>query len=217
MKKLEKVVAVIPAFNEEATIEKILKETRKYVDEQILIDDCSSDNTHKIAEKYALVFRNKNNLGYDASLNKGFELAKRNGASIIITLDADGQHNSDEIPNFVNPIKNNAADIVVGIRPFTNRFMEKIFRKYGLKKFGVDDPLCGMKAYNIKVYENAGFFDNMKSIGTQLTFLSSLKGYRVLSIPINYNKRKDTPRFGNQIKGNIKLFYAYLRLKKYFR
>lgn len=215
MKNLEKVIAVIPAFNEGQTIGKVLEETKKYVDEIILVDDCSYDNTSKISKNYAMVLRNNSNLGYDATLNRGFEYAKQRGAGIIITLDADGQHESNEIPNFINPIKNNEADVVVGIRPFTNRFMEKIYRKYG-KKFEITDPLCGMKAYNIEVYEKAGFFDNIKSIGTQLTFLSALNGYKILNIPINYNKRKDTPRFGNQIKGNLKLFSAYLRLKKQF-
>ncbi len=217
MSKLNKVIAVIPAFNEEKTIGKVLKRVKKFVDEIILIDDSSHDKTGEIAKKYAFVIRNKENRGYSKSLNSGFKFAQKRKAGIIVTLDADGQHLPEEIPLFTDPIRKGEADVVVGVRPYAARFMEKVFGFYAKKKIGIQDPLCGFKAYSSKVYKRVGFFDNIDSVGTQLMFLAAKKGYKLKELPISLKRRKDKPRFGNQIKGNLKLFKAYLGLKKYLK
>jgi len=209
-----KIIAVIPALNEEATIGNVLKNVKKYVDGIIVVDDGSSDNTYNISKKYAVVLRHKKNQGYDKSLNDGFKLAKRKNAKIIITMDADGQHLASDIPKFIKSIIGKKADIAVGKRPYKSRFMEHVFGNYG-KKIGISDPLCGMKAYDSEIYKKIGFFDNIGSIGTQSLFLASKKGYKLKEIPIKLRKRKDTPRFGRKIKANLKLFFAYLRLRRY--
>jgi glycosyltransferase involved in cell wall biosynthesis len=211
-----KIVAVIPALNEENTIESVLKKTKNYVDEIIVVDDCSKDKTPKIAEKYASVIKHSKNEGYDKSIDNGFKLAKERKADIIITLDADGQHLPEDIPRLIEPIKNKKADIVTGKRPYNARFMEQLFANFG-KKIGIDDPLCGMKAYNIKVYDEIGFFDNITSIGTQLIFTALKKGYKIKNIKIKLNKRKDIPRFGRKLRANFKLLKALLKLKRYLR
>ena len=71
------IIAVIPALNEEKTIENVLINTKKYVDKIILVDDGSTDNTAKISEQYANVIRHSKNQGYGKSINDGFELAKK--------------------------------------------------------------------------------------------------------------------------------------------
>lgn len=207
-----KTIAIIPALNEENTLEKVLKKTKKYVDEIILVDDGSTDNTSIIAKKYAIVIRHKKNKGYDKSINDGFKLAKRKKADIVITLDADGQHFPEDISKIIKLIKIEEADVVTGIRPYLARLMEQIFANFG-KKRGISDPLCGMKAYHIDVYKNIGFFDNITSIGTQLIFEAQKKGYRIKELPIKLKKRKDTSRFGNRVKANYKLLRAFIRLK----
>jgi len=217
MSKLEKVIAIIPALNEEKTIEGVLQRVKRYVDEIVLIDDGSRDKTSEIASKYAIVSKNPQNLGYDKSLANGFEIARKRGATIVVTLDADGQHLPEEIPLFTNQILNGEAEVVVGKRPYKARFMEEIFGNYAKRKIGIGDPLCGFKSYNIGVYDKIGFFDNIQSIGTQLLFTASKLGYKIKEIPISLNERKGTTRFGRQIRGNIKLFKAYKRLIKYLK
>ena len=211
-----KVIAVMPALNEENTIELVLKKTKKYVDEIIVVDDCSTDRTPKISDKYAVIIKHKENKGYDKTIDDGFKLAKKRKADIIITLDADGQHFPEDIPKLINPIKKKEADIVTGKRPYNARLMEEIFAKFGKKK-GISDPLCGMKAYNIKVYNDLGCFDNFTSIGTQLIFTALKKDYKIKEVLIKLRKRKDTPRFGRKLKANFKLLKALLRLKRYLR
>jgi len=209
-----KCIAVIPALNEEETIGKVLKDLRSYVDEIIVVNDGSTDNTQLISEKYAVVIKHSKNKGYDTSINDGFRMANHRKADIIVTLDADGQHFADDIPRLIEPILKNKADIVVGIRPYRARLMEYVFAWYGKKK-GISDPLCGMKAYKTEVYNDIGFFDNIQSIGTQLVFSAQKKGYRINEIPIRLRKRRDVPRFGRVIKANMKMFFALLRLVKF--
>ena len=212
--KKTKVIAVIPALNEENTLAIVLQSITNHVNDIIVVDDGSVDDTAKIAAKYAYIVKHQKNCGYDHSINDGFKAAKERGAEIIITLDADGQHLAADIPLLVNPIIAGEADVVIGRRPYQARFMESVFARYG-KKYGINDPLCGMKAYSIKVYNDIGFFDTITSIGTQLAFMAYKKGYRIKEVSINLRKRKDTPRFGRKLKANYKLFKAYLRLTKY--
>lgn len=204
---------IIPALNEERTLERVLLGIIKYVPNIIVIDDNSSDLTGMIAKKYAYVIKHEQNCGYDQSLNDGFQLAKEKEANVIITMDADGQHLEEDLPKMIDPILSGEAEVVVGKRPYPARFMETVFARYG-RQYGINDPLCGFKAYSIKIYEEIGFFDTITSIGTQLALTASKKGYKVIEIPIQLNKREDVPRFGRKLKANLKLFLAYLRVRK---
>lgn len=109
------IIALLPAYNEEISIGSMVIKTKRHVNEVIVIDDGSTDNTAKIAEiAGANVIRHESNMGKGAALKTGFESAK--GADIIITIDADGQHSPAEIPKLVTPIINGKADIVNGSR-----------------------------------------------------------------------------------------------------
>ncbi len=212
--KKPKVIAIIPARNEERTIGRVLAETKRFVDEIIVIDDASRDQTRGVSSKYAMVLSNTKNLGYDKSIGKGVEEALRKGADIIVTLDADGQHFPSDIFRLIQPILSGKAKVACGQRPYPARFMEKVFSSYGIKK-GINDPLCGMKAYAAPLIRSIGFFDTISSVGTQLCFAAAKRNFGIANIPIQLQKRADTPRFGRKIKANLKLFFAYLRLKKY--
>lgn len=214
----EKIIAVIPAFNEEETIGTVLKDIKKYVDEIIVVDDASSDKTSEIGKKHsAIVIRHRENQGYDGAINTGFKEAANRKASIIFTFDADGQHAARDIPKIIAPIKNGEADVVVGIRPYNQRISEKIFSKYARKKIGITDPLCGIKAYSEETYINVGHFDSLNSIGTELMFNCHKHGYRIKEVEIQMNKRKGKTRFGNVFRSNLKIFAALFRIYLKFR
>ena len=98
MSSASRVIAVIPAFNEAKTIAAVVQGLRAHVAEVIVVDDHSSDATGDEARRAgAIVLRNNANLGYDGSLNAGFAEAARRGADIILTFDADGEHDATEI------------------------------------------------------------------------------------------------------------------------
>ena len=110
MKK--KIFAIIPAYNEEKHINKVVKQTKKYVDNVIVVDDGSKDKTKAAASKAkAIVLRHLVNLGKGASLKTGCDYAVKNNADIMIVIDADAQHDPDEIPKFLETIKN--CDVVL--------------------------------------------------------------------------------------------------------
>lgn len=213
-----KIIAVIPAFNEEKTIGEVVKELKKLVDEIIVVDDASVDRTGEIAKaNSAIVLRHDENQGYDKTINDGFiEAAKRN-AFIIFTFDADGQHAPDDAPKILAPIKNGEADVVVGIRPYKQRISEKIFSRYAKRKIGVSDPLCGVKAYSAKAYDVVGYFDKMNSIGTELMFNCYKNNFRIKEVTIRMNKREGKPRFGSILKGNLRIISALVKIYIKFR
>ncbi|MFP4001974.1 MAG: glycosyltransferase family 2 protein [Thermoplasmata archaeon] len=115
------ITAVIPAYDEEERIEKVLKETSQYVDEIIVVDDNSTDDTVEIAEEYGKVIKKDSNQGYIDSIKRGFEAAQ---GDIIVTLDADGEHDPSFIPSIVEPIEKDKADLVFGKREKIPRFSE---------------------------------------------------------------------------------------------
>ena len=112
-----KVVAAIPCFNTERLIADVVSGAKKYADQVIVIDDGSHDGTAGAARAAgALVISHGTNKGYGESIKSCFEAAKANAADILVTLDGDGQHNSDDIPKLVTPILNKEADLVIGSR-----------------------------------------------------------------------------------------------------
>ena len=93
------VVVGIPAFNEEHTISRIVLEAQKFSDKVVVCDDGSTDYTAKIAEGLgADVIRHERNDGYGASIKSLFLRAHELNADVFVTLDADGQHEPNEIP-----------------------------------------------------------------------------------------------------------------------
>jgi len=113
---MKKTLAIIPAYNEEKTIGNVVKIAKKYVDEVVVINDGSKDKTEEIAKKAgAKIITHKTNKGLGKSLRDGFRYALNKDFDIIITLDADGQHNPKEIPKFIKAI-NEGYEFVLGER-----------------------------------------------------------------------------------------------------
>lgn len=160
----KKSLAVIPCYNERNTIKSIIHKTKKYVDEVLVIDDGSSDDTGKIAKKSgAKVISHNNNKGKSAGIKTGFAYALANNYDYVVTLDGDAQHNPNEIPILLNHVKNNGHDIILGIRWGKNTEMP-LWRKVGKRILDymtglgngwyITDSQCGFRAFNKKAVEN---------------------------------------------------------------
>lgn len=202
-------VAVIPALDEERTVSDVVRGARKHVTEVVLVDDGSRDATSDFARREgAIVVRHERSKGYDSALNDGFKMAADREASVVVTLDADGQHDTDDLPRILAPIIQGSADVVVGRRRRRARVAESLFAVYSSISIGVSDPLCGMKAYRMDVYREIGYFDNRSSIGTQLMFAAGRRGYRIAQVGIGVSNRPDLPRFGGRVKANLKILKA---------
>ena len=107
-----RIAAVIPAFNEEKSIAKVLLLTHRSVDEIVVVNDGSSDLTGEIAKRLGYVtLDHKRNEGKGAALRTGVEyLQKQNNFDILVTIDSDLQHDPTEIPRLVEPIVQGSAD-----------------------------------------------------------------------------------------------------------
>lgn len=108
---------VIPAYNEGEVIAGVVAHVRATYPNVVVVDDCSSDNTSALArEAQAHVVRHPVNLGQGAALQTGITYALRAGASCVVTFDADGQHQVEDIAVLMQTQQTTGADIVVGSR-----------------------------------------------------------------------------------------------------
>lgn len=200
---------VIPAFNEEKSIGNVVRQCCE-VGTPIVVDDGSSDRTSEISrDAGAELVRHRANQGYDAALNSGFVRAADLGCELVITIDADGQHNPQMLSRFVARL-DSGADVVIGIRNKRQRLAEHCFAYLTKVLYGVSDPLCGLKGYRISVYRALGHFDSFDSIGTELALFAARNHYRIEQIPVNVRDRDGLPRFGRRLYANYKIFRAML-------
>ncbi len=160
MKSKNNIFIVIPAYNEAARIKDVLKKTLKFGYKIIVVDDGSSDKTAQNATMHGVVpLRHKINLGKGAALKTGCEAAFDIGATSIIVLDADGQHDPKFIPRFADSLRSN--DIVFGKRKLVGKapLVRLIGNKFGASlihlMFGIyrQDLLCGYLAFNKDAYK----------------------------------------------------------------
>ncbi len=154
------VIACIPAYNQEKSIGKVVQDTLKYVEHVIVIDDGSFDRTAELAERAgALVVRHATNMGYGAAVKSGFKMALRDRADIVVTLDADLQHNPEDIPSLLTPILDGNAEIVIGSRTNYEDNKMPAYRRAGMRLITklvqyngvpVKDAQSGFRAYSLR-------------------------------------------------------------------
>jgi dolichol-phosphate mannosyltransferase len=192
------VVAIIPAYNESENIVEIINKVQNYVNTVVVVDDGSTDNTfEKAAKTKAIVLRNKNNRGKGAALKRGFAECFKLAPNIIVTIDADGQHDPSEIPKLLDPIKDNHADIVIGSRYHKNSTKEIPLRRgmglsvinvlnRSLVKSGVNDSQSGFRAYSKNVFSILTDYDTY-GYGAETEQLAQAEthGANIVEVPVN--------------------------------
>ena len=156
----DRTLVLIPCYNEEATIGSVVLMAKRHVNEVLVVDDGSTDDTAKIAkEAGATVISHKRNRGKSPAIKTGFRYVLDNGFDYVVTIDGDGQHNPSEIPVVLENVVNNGHDISIGFRSGTSTEMP-IWRRVGKRildyttGFGnggfVTDSQCGFRAFNKK-------------------------------------------------------------------
>ena len=118
------VCAIIPCYNEAATIARIVRLVKAHVQEVLVVDDCSRDSTGAESRAAgAIVLTHARNMGKGAALKTGFAAAAEMGFQAAVTLDGDGQHDTTEIPLFLDAYARGDCDIVLGNRMSDTRTM----------------------------------------------------------------------------------------------
>jgi glycosyltransferase involved in cell wall biosynthesis len=191
------VVVGIPAFNEATMIAQVILEAQKYADAVVVCDDGSSDTTEAIAKRLgADVVCHGRNMGYGASIKSLFKRARELDADILVTLDADGQHNPDEIPNIVKPIAQGVADLVIGSRfieahgtkemPLYRRFGAKLITKLvngSSKNNSLSDAQSGFRAYNRQALEHLSPFEDGMGASVEILLKASKQDLKICEVP----------------------------------
>jgi glycosyltransferase involved in cell wall biosynthesis len=196
-------VALIPAYNEEKTIARVAGDARAFVDEVVVVDDGSTDRTRQLAKQAgATVVVHPYNMGLGAAFSTGVNKALEIGADVVVTIDADGQFSTNEIPRILAPIIDGRADFVTGSRflkestrpdtPLTNEIGNKLFTKLTNWMTGqkFTDTQCGFRAYSRETLLRLTIFGRFTY--TQEVFLDLVnKNMRVVEIPVNVAPRND--------------------------
>lgn len=184
-----KILACIPAFNEEDVIGDLVKKTLSFVDQVIVCDDGSSDNTFNEAkESGAEVIQHDKNLGKGAALKSLFDYAKNSSFDVIVTIDGDGQFLPQEIPKLVTSIVEKTSDIVIGYR-FDDETEMPSYRKIGNKVLDkitslasdlpFRDTQSGFRAYSKKAIDLITFHTNGFGADSEILINISKKGLRI--------------------------------------
>jgi len=191
------IVACIPAYNEEKSIASVVLRTMRYVDKVIVCDDGSSDLTGEIAEKLGVeVIRHGRNLGYGAALSSLFRKAVELGADVVVTLDADGQHDPSYIPRLVEPIVKGEADIVIGSRFLLREAEEAVpaYRRLGIRTITwlvrktsyrkLTDAQSGFRAYSSRVVPLIRPSEMGMGASVEILLKARRAGLRIVEVPV---------------------------------
>jgi len=188
-------LACIPAFNAEKSIGQVVKECLLYVDEVIVCDDGSMDETYKEAEKNgAEVVRHEKNYGYGAALITLFDKAREKNPDVMVTLDADGQHIPEFIPQLIAPLSFQGTDVVIGSRFLKKNSDTPRFRKTGIKiitsatnidgKLKLTDAQSGFRAYSKKAIQVIHPTEYGMAASTEILSKVVNKGLKIVEVPI---------------------------------
>jgi glycosyltransferase involved in cell wall biosynthesis len=201
--KQPKIITIIPAYNEEKTIQQVIRDVLPYSDEVLVIDDGSRDKTREIATAAgAFVVPNVINRGLGTTMRRGYQAALARNADIIVQIDADGQYTASDIPKLVQPILDNQADMVIGSRfrggieqmPIGNRIGNRIgtFITSLVAGKRISDAQSGYRAIRKELLEEI-LPMSKKTYVQEMIIRAAKEGWRIKEVPSFFKKRSSGP------------------------
>ena len=195
-------IVCIPAYNEEAKIKDVIKKSLPYVDKVVVCDDGSTDDTAVVAKKAgAVVISHEKNLGYGATISTLFDYC-RNNAEIMVTLDGDGQHDPDQIPDLINVILKHNVDVVIGSRSLRDEKDLPSYRRAGIKiitstinsatNLKVTDSQSGFRAYAKSAIDLIHPTESGMAVSTEILLSISNNGLSMAEVPITVSYTGNT-------------------------
>lgn len=212
---------IIPVYNEEKNIGKVLNKIPSIVKEVIVVDDGSTDKTAQLAKKNgAKVIIHKKNFGKGESLRSGASIAKGN---ILVFIDGDGQHDPTLIPKIVRPIINNEADFVIGNRfskgydgtpdhrKVSNRLTKFIMSL--IIKNKMEDPLSGYRAIRKEIFNKLNLKKKKYEIEIEMINKALREKCRIkeVPIPIIYKNEKSNMRKRDHLRITFIVFTTIIK------
>lgn len=195
-----RVIALIPAYNEEATVGEVVRVVREYISDVIVIDDASHDRTAQVAWKAgAVVIQHAINRGVGAALRTGYRCALERGADAIVQIDADGQHDPRYIPELLQVLQE-GYDIVIGSRflneshkgySWVRRLGIRFFTWLGnaLGRMNITDITSGYRAYRAEALRKLGRLPD-RHWAIEQTLEAARKGLRLKEVSVEMPTRQ---------------------------
>lgn len=195
-----RVAAVVPAYNESNTVGSIIDETATYVDEVVVVDDGSSDDTTVVAKDHgATVIPHAINTGVGGAVRTGYLYAIRNGYDFIIQIDADGQHDPSYIPELLAVAED--SDMVIGSRYLNESYKNYSFvRNAGIQFFtatvnflgGMDitDVTSGFRVYRVDQLSEI-LHHSDKHWAVEQTLAAAREGHKTTEVSVEMPTRDE--------------------------
>jgi glycosyltransferase involved in cell wall biosynthesis len=194
------VCAVVPALNEAYAIADVVKRASEFVDHVIVIDDGSTDDTRTLAaEAGAIVIHHPRRLGVGAAVASGLAKAEEIGATAVVQVDGDGQHDPSFIPRLLAPL-GRGADVVVGTRfelgfemGRVRRLVLAMFARLMSYRLGtrLTDPTSGFRAFSPRAVKVLTPMFPLKYLSdtVEVLYLAADHGLRIATVPVSMNPR----------------------------
>ena len=193
-----RILVCIPAYNESKTIRDIVLKAKNYATEIIVYDDGSTDNTYDVAKAAGAdnVIRSPENSGYGVAIRTLFQAARERNADIMVTIDSDGQHNPDQIPDIIRPIIEEGFEMVVGSRFLNRKDTQRVpkYRSFGIKTItrlaqsasysNITDSQNGFRAYSKKALSKLNLFENGMPVSSEILLKAKQKDLSVKEVPV---------------------------------
>lgn len=225
LRATETVVLGIPAYNEASSIATVVASIAKYADEVLVVDDGSDDETATLAERAgATVVRHGEQRGYGAALRTIFREAARRDAAHLVILDADGQHDPDDVPELLRTQRTTGAELVIASRFAGGGTTEMpIYRRFGLavintltnaatmvtySRSGIADTQCGFRAYSRPLIETLADDPELgkgMEASIDILFHAAREGATIVEVPTTVDYGVDEASTHNPIRHGIRL------------
>lgn len=219
-------MAAIPAFNEAASIAAVVQRSLAHVDSVVVIDDGSLDQTSDLARAAgAEVVRHPENRGKAGGIMSAIAVAANRDVDYLVLLDGDGQHDPDDIPRLLEPLRQNQGDIVVGSRFLDIRNPIPYYRTIGQRVLNIathagsglrcSDSQCGFRALNRSAYSSLTLretFLHGLAVESEMQFQLAGTGARLVEVPIYVTYDEKARR--SPIKHGFGVLYRVLALTR---
>ena len=224
-----RVLTALPVFNEQQHVEQVLDSVKQYAQNVLVVDDGSTDGTAESLQKSSdvHVVTHSMNQGYGAALRSAFDFAQRGGYDVLVTIDCDGQHEPQRIPEFVSACEDASAarsiDIVSGSRylksfsgdgvpPEERRSINLQLTSEINHRLGLDltDTFCGFKAYRVSSLPRLKTFENGYAMPLELWVRAAAAGLKIVEIPVPLVYLAEKRSFGGSLDdGQTRLEYYH--------
>jgi glycosyltransferase involved in cell wall biosynthesis len=199
---IDKICVLIPAYNAQRTLGAVLEKMEPFEIDTLVVDDGSSDETARVAlERRVQLLKHSLNLGKGAALRTGFESILQKDYQVVITLDADGQHDPAEIPFLLNVFQNVKPDILIASRAakfYQMTLLRRFWNQLGVKAVArlchsdITDSQSGFRLIRTGVLKEVHLSTSRFETELELLIKACKKGFSVLSVPVNMQKPDGT-------------------------